>query len=177
MIDVLRLQTFLRCRCYARVRVALNIVLILTISSLVLSAQKLQELDGDGVALLSSISNDTTYVINFWATWCSPCVKEIPIFEKLHKESVDSKLKVILISLDFPRQIDSRVIPFLKEKGVSAEVRIMTDLDYNAWIDRVDPAWTGAIPATLIYQKDQRVFLEKELTYDELKTHIKQIQN
>jgi thiol-disulfide isomerase/thioredoxin len=159
------------------VRAAVNIVFILTISSLVLSAQKLQELDGDGVALLSSMSNDTTYVINFWATWCSPCVKEIPIFEKLHKESVDSKLKVILISLDFPRQIDSRVIPFLKEKGVSAEVRIMTDMDYNAWIERVDPAWTGAIPATLIYQKDQRVFLEKELTYDELKKHIKQTQN
>jgi hypothetical protein len=53
----------------------------------------------------------------------------------------------------------------------------MTDMDYNAWIDRVDPSWTGAIPATLIYRKDQRLFFEKELTYDELSKHVYQIQN
>jgi len=149
----------------------------MVVSGSVVHAQRVHKLDADGVASLSRLSNDTTYVINFWATWCSPCVKEIPIFEKLHKESMDSKLKVILVSLDFPRQLDSRVLPFLLDKDVSAEVRIMTDMDYNAWIDRVDPAWTGAIPATLIYKKDKRVFLEKELTYDELHTHIMQIQN
>jgi len=149
----------------------------MTINFTVVHAQRVNELDGDGVASLSRLSNDTTYVINFWATWCSPCVKEIPIFERLHKESADSKLKVILVSLDFPRQLESRVIPFLEEKGISAEVKIMTDMDYNAWIDRVDPSWTGAIPATLIYRKDQRLFFEKELTYDELSKHVYQIQN
>jgi thiol-disulfide isomerase/thioredoxin len=159
------------------VRVALFITFIAAFSFTALHAQRIQKLDADGVASLSKLSNDTTYVINFWATWCSPCVKEIPIFEKLHTESMDSKLKVILISLDFPRQLESRVIPFLQDKDVSADVRIMTDMDYNAWIDRVDPSWTGAIPATLIYRNDQRVFLEKELTYEELNTHIKQIQN
>jgi hypothetical protein len=53
----------------------------------------------------------------------------------------------------------------------------MTDMDYNAWIDRVDPSWSGAIPATLIYRGEQRVFLEKELTYNELAEHIHQIQH
>ena len=140
-------------------------------------AQVVQEVDANGIELLCKLSNDTTYVINFWATWCSPCVKEIDYFEKLHKDKIHPKLKVILISLDFVNQKDSRVIPFLTKKGISAEVRIMTDTDYNAWIDRVDPSWTGAIPATLIYNKDRRVFLEKELTYNELLTHVDQIQH
>ncbi len=138
--------------------------------------QTVQHIDADGIAALSSLSNDTTYVLNFWATWCSPCVKEIAHFEQLHNEKDRSGLKVILVSLDFPNQLESRVIPFLQNKGISAEVRIMTDTDYNAWIDRVDPSWSGAIPATLIYHKDQRVFLEKELSYNELINHVHQIQ-
>jgi len=159
------------------VRVSLIIICIAALSWITANSQDIQKIDGDDVAELTNLSYDTTYVINFWATWCSPCVKEIPVFEKLHKEHVDSKVKVILVSLDFPGQIDSRVKPFLAEKGISAEVKIMTDMDYNAWIDRVDPSWTGAIPATLIYKKDKRAFLEKEITYDELVKHIYQIQN
>lgn len=142
-----------------------------------LPAQLVHPIDADGIEVLSTLSNDSTYVLNFWATWCSPCVKEIEYFEKLHTDKQDPKLKVILISLDFVNQLDSRVIPFLEEKGISAEVRIMTDTDYNSWIDQVDPGWTGAIPATLIYNKDRRVFLEKELSYNELIKHIDQIQH
>ena len=141
------------------------------------TGQTVQEMDADGIAALSSLSNDTTYVLNFWATWCSPCVKEIAIFEKLHQDIGNQKVKVILVSLDFINQLERRVIPFLEEKGISAEVRIITDTDYNSWIDRVDPSWTGAIPATLIYNKDQRVFLEKELSYNELLTQLQQIQH
>jgi len=153
------------------------IAFFLCISITELSAQGVQPIDADGISELSLLSNDTTYVLNFWATWCSPCVKEIPIFEKLHKDKAQSKLKVVLVSLDFVNQLERRVIPFLEEKEISAEVRIMTDTDYNAWIDRVDPKWTGAIPATLIYNKDRRVFLEKELTYNELINQVHQIQH
>ena len=152
------------------------IAFFLRLSISEISAQRVQAIDGDGISLLSKLSNDTTYVLNFWATWCSPCVKEIAIFEKLHKDMAQSKLKVILVSLDFVNQLERRVIPFLEEKGITAEVRIMTDTDYNAWIDRVDPKWTGAIPATLIYNKDRRTFLEKELTYNELINQVHQIQ-
>lgn len=170
-------QTKIQSCCLLIVKYIMIIAFFLGLSSKELSAQRVQAIDGDGISVLSKHSNDTTYVLNFWATWCSPCVKEIAIFEKLHKEMNQSELKVILISLDFVNQLESRVIPFLEEKGITAEVRIMTDTDYNAWIDRVDPKWTGAIPATLIYNKDRRVFLEKELTYNELISQIHQIQN
>jgi hypothetical protein len=86
-----------------------------------------------------------------------------------------ARVKVVLVSLDFPNQLDRRVIPFLKEKNISAPVYLMTDLDYNSWIDRVDPSWSGAIPATLIFNREKRVFLEQELTRDELFKQVSQI--
>jgi thiol-disulfide isomerase/thioredoxin len=141
------------------------------------NAQSVKYIDSDALKALTYTMNDTTYVVNFWATWCSPCVKEIGYFEELHRQSESAYVKVILVSLDFPNQIDRRVIPFLKEKEITADVLLMTDLDYNSWIDQIDPSWSGAIPATLIYNKGTRIFLEQELTRDELFNHVTQIKN
>ena len=139
------------------------------------NGQSLREIEGDALEALSSNINDTTYVVNFWATWCSPCVKEIGYFEELHREYASAKVKVFLVSLDFPNQVEKRVIPFLKEKDITAEVLLVTDLDYNSWIDRVDPTWSGSLPATLIYNREQRMFLEKEVSRDELFSYLTQI--
>ncbi len=141
------------------------------------SGQTIPGLDKEGIEMLTTKSNDTTYVVNFWATWCSPCVKEIGYFEELHRKKQDSKLKVVLVSLDFPNQVAGRLIPFLKEKEITASVMLVTDLNYNGWIDRVDPSWSGALPATLIYNEANRQFLEQELTRDELFNHVNQILN
>ena len=141
------------------------------------AAQQIREIDREGIVQLSRLSNDTTYVINFWATWCSPCVKEIGYFETLHRKYAGDKVQVVLVSLDFPNQVNRRVIPFLEEKKITAPVRLVTELDYNSWIDQVDPSWSGALPATLILHKDKRIFMEKELTENELFEHVKQILN
>jgi len=140
-------------------------------------AQEVTEIGREELLSLTHRTDDTTYVINFWATWCSPCVKEIGYFEDLHSEQASSGVRVILVSLDFPNQIESRVIPFLQEKNITAPVMLMTDLRYNEWIDRVDPGWSGAIPATLIYKNEHRVFLEKELTHEELLEQVILIRN
>jgi thiol-disulfide isomerase/thioredoxin len=139
------------------------------------NGQSIRNINGDALEAITHPQNDTTYVMNFWATWCSPCVKEIGYFEELHRQFSSQNVKVLLVNLDFPNQVESRVLPFLKEKGITADVLLMTDLDYNAWIDRIDPSWSGAIPATLIFKRERRVFLEKELTHDELLNYVTQI--
>jgi len=110
--------------------------------------------------LLSSES-DTTFIINFWATWCKPCVEELPYFEAYHEKYKSEKVKVLLVSLDFPKQIEKKVVPFINDRNLQPEVIILDEADPNSWIDKVDPEWSGAIPITIIFKGDKRGFFER----------------
>ncbi len=121
------------------------------------------------------LSNDTTYVVNFWATWCIPCREELPAFEKLTEMYKNKPVKVILVSLDFPSQIDKSLIPYIEKNKVKSKVILLDDPDSNAWIDKVDKSWSGAIPATLVYNKNTRKFNEGSLTYNKLDSIVNQI--
>lgn len=114
--------------------------------------------------------NDTTYVINFWATWCVPCVEELPAFEQLQRENKDQKLKVILVSLDFVKVLEKTVIPFVKRKSLNCEVVLLNESDPNTYIDKVDPTWSGSLPATVIFNSQNAFyqFYEKPLNFAEL---------
>ena len=118
--------------------------------------------------------NDTLYVINFWATWCKPCVEELPFFEKINAEYKNQKVKVILISMDFKSKVTERVIPFVKRNKIASEVVLLDEPDYNAWIDKVSPNWSGAIPATIFVNasKGIRQFYEQSFDYAQLKETI-----
>lgn len=121
-----------------------------------------------------SKKNDTLYVINFWATWCKPCVEELPFFEKVNAEYQNQKVKVILISMDFKSKLDDRVIPFVKRNKIASKVVLLDEPDYNAWIDKVSPNWSGAIPATILVNasKEIRQFYEQSFDYAQLKETI-----
>ncbi len=107
-------------------------------------------------------------VINFWATWCAPCVKELPHFEALQQAHPTSELEVYLISFDDVEKLENRVKPFIKKRNIKSTVKLLDETDYNAFIDKVDPAWSGAIPATLVIAKGKRKFVEGELSEAEL---------
>jgi len=117
--------------------------------------------------------NDKIYVINFWATWCKPCVKELPYFEQIQAEYKDKNVEVILVSLDDIRKLESKVIPFIEKNELQSTVILLDDADYNSWIDKVSPKWSGAIPVTLFYNKNKREFYEQEFDYQELETIVK----
>ena len=149
------------------------LILILTIFSC--DKKENNRLEVYNYTLLEPLLNkedDKTYVINFWATWCKPCVKELPVFEKLNSEYKKKGVEVILVSLDFPNQIDDVLLPFIQKEKLKSEVILLDDPDQNNWIPKIDEKWTGSIPATLIYNKNSREFYEQSFTYTELKQKL-----
>lgn len=118
---------------------------------------------------------DSTYVVNFWATWCAPCIKELPHFEKLNAESKSEKLAVLLVSVDFKSKLKSAVIPFVKRKNMKSEVFLLNESSPQEYIDRIDKSWSGSIPATLFIKGDKRTFIESEFTYEQLLTEYKKL--
>ncbi|MEL6867056.1 MAG: TlpA family protein disulfide reductase [Bacteroidota bacterium] len=121
---------------------------------------------------------DTTYIINFWATWCKPCVAELPYFEALTATYKNEKVKVILVSLDFKKQIETKLIPFLQKHNLQSEVLVLYDPNANTWINKVSPEWSGAIPATVIYNQQKREFHEAVFDdFEQLNSIIKTFLN
>jgi thiol-disulfide isomerase/thioredoxin len=126
----------------------------------------------DSFEPLLSQENDSIYVVNFWATWCAPCVEELPYFEALGEAYSSKKVNVILASLDMPEHLESKVIPFANKMKLSSRVVLLDDVRSHYWIPKVDSTWSGAIPATYIYNAKQDKFYEKAFTYEELETEL-----
>lgn len=125
--------------------------------------------------IISEPAGQKVKVINFWATWCRPCIKELPHFEALQKKYPTSELEVFLISFDDVENLESRVKPFVAKRNLKSTLKLLDETDYNAFIDKVDPSWSGAIPATLIIAGDERRFVEGELSEAELHSLIQEV--
>ena len=115
--------------------------------------------------------DENVYVINFWATWCAPCIKELPYFEQLHQEN--KKVKVLLVSLDSQKDLEKKLIPFIERKKITTEVILLSDKDYNTWLSKIDKDWSGAIPATLLLEGKKHLFAEREFeNFTELNDYV-----
>lgn len=127
--------------------------------------------DFDQLDSLLSSNTDKTLVVNFWATWCKPCIKELPYFEAAQTKYKED-IRVILVSLDFPEKLESQLIPFVNDHAIRSQVVLLNDPYENEWIPKVDTTWSGAIPATLIIKGAKRIFYEKSFTQEELENEI-----
>lgn len=135
------------------------------ISFSLLSAQTVPSLSYAELKPLLNQNDDKVHVVNFWATWCAPCIKELPYFEALNKRK---NIEVLLVSLDFPKHKQSRLLPFISKNKLQSKVVLLDDADENYWINDINANGSGAIPATLIYNSQKRDFYERSFTKNEL---------
>ena len=119
--------------------------------------------------------DDQLYVINFWATWCVPCVEELPEFMEVNHE-YGSKIKMILVSLDEASKLETAVKSMKEKLGLDTDIYLLDDIpNMNHWIEAVDANWSGAIPATLLVRNGEHIaFEEDKLSKDDLIQLIEQ---
>jgi len=153
------------------------VFLCLLILSICSYAQQAEVIKLNRLRSLLEEKGDKVQVINFWATWCAPCVKELPLFEALTARN-EPTIKVTLVSLDFADEI-KKVNSFISRRKIRSEVLLLDEIDYNSWIDRVEETWGGAIPATLFINQrtGQRKFVDRELKDGELEEIIVSLTN
>lgn len=131
------------------------------------------------VQKLINKQSENIQVINFWATWCGPCIKELPYFEKLTAEN-HPNVKVTLVSMDLDLNPDpEKVYKFVSRKNLKSEVVLLDQPDPDSWINKVEKEWNGSLPATIIINQKtgQRKFVGKALLEGELEKIIAELQN
>ncbi len=152
-----------------------KLLLILLFAPITVLAQKVEVVKFKELEQMLSSEKQNLLVVNFWATWCKPCVKELPYFEKAHNNFKDQKVRILLVSLDSPKDLNETLIPYLQKNKITSEVVLLDAPNPNKWLDKISTEWSGTIPATLIINTNgDRKFFEKEFNYDELSILIKE---
>lgn len=107
-------------------------------------------------------------VYNFWATWCKPCVLELPLFEAAHMALREKGVVITLVSLDFLSTIQKTLIPFVEKKKLQSRViSLNAPSDPNLWIDSISSKWGGSIPMTLIIKPNEVILNVFEQEFEE----------
>jgi thiol-disulfide isomerase/thioredoxin len=132
----------------------------------------------DKLMARTAAGKDTTYIINFWATWCAPCVAELPQFTALQNHYKGRKVRVLLISMDFPDAYPAKLQAYVKRKALQPEVVWFSETNANEFIPKIDNAWSGALPGTLIVNsaRGYKAFMEKSVTEAEVTRLVDGIQ-
>ena len=134
---------------------------------------EIQVFDFQAFEPMLTSDTDTTYIINFMASWCPPCLKELPAFEEIKQKYKDEKFRMLFVSFDFPEDIEKSLIPVIKKFKISSEVIVLDEPDANSWINKVSQDWSGSIPATLVFNSQSRSFYEQSFTFDEIDSIVK----
>jgi thiol-disulfide isomerase/thioredoxin len=115
------------------------------------SAVQVEPINEAGFRDLVQNRNGKILLLNFWATWCIPCREEFPDLVKIANKYQGENMEVVGISADFPDEIESKVKPFLKSQNANFKNYVKNVEDDEALINSMNPDWSGALPATFIY--------------------------
>ncbi|MBP6304213.1 MAG: TlpA family protein disulfide reductase [Bacteroidia bacterium] len=159
-------------------RVFIALLFVFGFGAVQAQSAAIPEITFDQLLQYKTHTTDTIYVINFWATWCKPCVEELPAFEKLNQMyGGRSRVKVLLVNLDSKKNMDTRILPFIRSKELKSKVLFTDVVELNQRLEEIDPAWSGAIPATLFSGKTAaaKFLFEGQMTFEELDVKVRQL--
>ena len=125
--------------------------------------------------LEAAIKNaDKPTIINFWATFCKPCIEELPYFQETAKKYDSAGVQLILVSLDLPQAYPKKISAFAAKNKIKAPIVFLDETNADLFCPRVDPNWSGAIPASLFVNNKTgyKKFFEDQLSKEQVEKEI-----
>ena len=118
--------------------------------------------------------SDKPLIVNFWATFCKPCVEEIPYFQNLAKKYEKEGIKLLLVSLDL-KEAYPNIKDFAAKHQFKAPIVYLNETNADIFCPKVDEKWSGAIPASLFVNNKTgyRKFFEEQIPEEKLEKEIK----
>lgn len=148
------------------------LIVVMTLGAYFAQSQQVQKVTYSELESMMSNREHSLTIVNFWATWCGPCIKEMPHFDALDKRA---DIKVLFVSIDFEQEFP-KIGKLIEKKSIGADVLWLNETDYDTYMRKVSDDWSGAIPATLmIDSNDRRFFYEKAFTAEQLETTVTEI--
>lgn len=144
------------------------------LGTMISGAQEIKSIKAADLEKIIAESN-TPLIINMWATWCKPCIEEIPYFLEEVKDHQKDSLTILLVSLDFKEDFPVEIAAFVKKRKFKAPIVWLDETNADYFCPKVDAKWSGAIPATLFINNKTgyRKFAEEQLSHEDLKKEIK----
>jgi thiol-disulfide isomerase/thioredoxin len=123
--------------------------------------------------------SETPVVVSFWATYCVPCIKEIPYFQEVVAQYKEKEVKLLLVSLDFEESYPDKVSSFAIKRKFTSPIVWLDETNADYFCPKVDSKWSGVMPATLFInnKKGVRNFFEEEIPREKFETELKKIIN
>ena len=114
-------------------------------------------------------------IINFWATFCKPCLEEIPYFEELIKKYKKDSVTLLLVSLDMQEQYPKDISASVQKRKYSSTVVWLNETNADYFCPKVDSSWSGSLPSSLFINNKTgyRKFFEEQLPKSKLEKEIK----
>ncbi|MFZ4056584.1 MAG: TlpA disulfide reductase family protein [Ferruginibacter sp.] len=137
-------------------------------------AQDVPSIKAKALAQLYNQPNDSIYVINFWATFCKPCIEEMPYLQSIAAKYASQKVQLLLVSVDQKSVYPTQLKTFVNTHQISAPVLWLNETNADYFCPIIDEKWSGSIPATLFIKPStgKRIFVEAELTEKEFETTL-----
>jgi len=153
---------------YRLLFVAISVVSLNAATAQNIPAWKLKDLQ-------AAMQSDKPTVLNFWATFCKPCIEEMPHFQEMAKKYKDKGVEVIFVNLDAKELYPQKLQAFLTKRKITGNITFLDETNADLFCPVVDEKWSGAIPATVFInnKKGYKKFFEEQMTKEQLEKEIK----
>lgn len=154
----------------SKIRLLILVFFVILIKTKSAFSQNVKLVKFDELNKVINKNSKQTKAVHFWATWCKPCIEELPVLVGYSKKM--SNFELILVSLDFKKDIE-KLKSFARKNNIKQQILLLDEPDYDSWIDKISPKWSGAIPGTLIVNAKKRNFYQVSFDKDSFEKTLK----